>query len=394
MPVDLSDIGLKGIRAGQDTLDQIEQRKVSTLARQATQIEMDTKAKEEALSMEASRRISELAGGGYRSPSSLFSGVDENSSLATPLEITADVFMRGGAPKQGMDYLKAASQISKDESTIRKQELDGKKVKLETVLKTADVVSRTIGVAQNDSEWRWGLRQLREQEALPPEMLDQLDAMDFDPEVAEYLNQQAISAAARANMDMTATQRDFTNRNTTERTRLAVLSQENSDARLELARQAANRQDKAGSSASAPNNQELSSVTAAVISQVYEGTAPKKGDPALQAGAASIASRAKQLVKDDKSINWQTAVNRAIIESQSNGEWGDRLEEKSLGTSLFGRDVDGKNFDGTGRTLDEAIPMPMTKAGAPDVSKLKKGRYYITAQGPGRFTGEGFEVAE
>lgn len=394
MAVDLSRIGLEGIETGQRTLNSIETRRVSEQARETQQMENDQNQRILDLQDEAAARLSSIASGEPSKHPTLFDGVGEDDSTARPLEIVADTLMRGGATEQAMEYSKAAADIRKKESDINTDQMLTAQRRLENVAKTADIVSKTIGVAGNESEWRWGLQQLRTQEILPPEQIEALEAMEYDEGVVAYLNEQAMTAYQRATLDLNAAgkrmqQAQHDDRNSNAR-RLADIA----EGRLEVARTLAARTDKEGKSASAPTKAELDSAKTIIASQIFEGKPPTKSSPgfaAYEVGAQAIASRAQTLVRADKSIDWETAVNRAVIESQVNGDW--EVTPAKEGFFGFGKAPDKTTFDGTGKVPDTAVPLPMTSDGKPDASKLRANRYYITAKGRAKWNGSAFELA-
>lgn len=410
MPVDLSRVGLEGIEVGQQTLSAIEARNSERIAQEAKLFELEQGRKKIELSNLAAQRLQQIGSGNYKSPGTLFNTDDADVSEATPLNVLAETFMLGGAPEEGAAFAKAAMGIRKQESEIERAEYLNQKTILENTLSTADIVSRTVGIARNQYEWEEGIEALERANVLEPGHIGQLRGLEYDPDVVAYVNEAATSAAQRAQLDMTSKTQDRMERDLTFRQGNARRLQSIAEQRLEIARQAELRQAKVGKSSSTPNEQEVKAARAAVISQVFRGAAPGKvkagqlpsmEESALESGTQAIAERAKQLTLENPSLTYNTALNRAISESELNGDWEILQGTAEEPGGLFGwggkeatpRSVE--RFTGGGRTSEEALPLPtIEEAGKPiiDPKSLKKGRWYITVKGPAQWTGKNWKV--
>jgi len=372
MPVDFSRFGLEGIETGQRTLNAIANREALAVESEGQRLSNETLQRENELGMIASERMQQIANGTFSGESTLFKHDPNDASDAVPLEVLADTFMRGGAPKMGADYLKAASGIRKQENEIRNADITARKNIVETTLKTADLVAQTVGIAQNQSEWEWGLQQLEDAQALPPEALAEMKKMEYDPDVVTYINEQALSAKDRATMDFQSRQQDrleedseFRKKNQTRLADIAQQRQNNADRIAKL-------KEKSGTDASAPNTNDVKAAEAAIKAHIFKGDSSTAAPEAIKTGAYAIAARAKALVRTNKALDWDTALSRAISESQSNGDW-----DTDKGYSIFGfpiSDDTTKFVPKPGKTPDMPAPLPADK-------KLKKGMYYVTGKG-------------
>lgn len=388
MPVDLSQIGLTGIEAADKSAESAVTRLFNLAQTQKVDLENQQTQTDINLDKQAAAALAKAArGGADPDASQFFKGQDENGSSAAPLETVADIMLRGGSIKRGSDLLVAASTIRRNEALNDKDKIDGAKAKVETVLKVADAVSQTIGRAQNESEWRYGLAQLRKNQILPEEQLAQLEQMDYNPDVVAYLNDQALTAYQKAQLDLTGTRNEVDRRQADERIANANRLTAIAGARLKLAQQAAARAEKSGKVATAPNSDELKSARTAIVNQVFKGTAPDtaEGKLAMDAGAAAVASRTQALLRENKSLDFDTAQNRAIIESQAAGDW-----EVATETHWFKPDEEKITGYGQGKTPATALTLPQTTDGKPDPSKLVKNKYYITSKGKAKWTGSDF----
>jgi hypothetical protein len=292
-----------------------------------------------------------------------------------------------------MEFAKAASEIRAKESNIKKDAFEMQGKKLENIMKVSDYVSKTVGVARNQSEWEHGVAQLKEAGVLPPDQMAQLEQMEYDPDVAAYINEQALTAYQRATLDMTSANQEVQQAQAAERISLAERNTTYAAERLRLAKIASERQDKAGKPATAPNDSELKSASASIKNQIFKGTVPPNLKASFEAGSQAIAARAKALVNGDRSLDWETALNRAIIESQSAGDWTNMVSVDSFAGIPYNKTPAGAKFDAKGKTLEGAMPMPLVN-GKPAPNKLVKGRYYITAKGRAQFDGTNLILAE
>ncbi len=384
MPVDLSTVGLQGIQASDESAAS-EQTRLESIARtRKMELENQVTARDIEIGNTVAAMLQKLQSGDAQPDAGVFfDGMDESSD-ATPLEVVGHLALRMGGIKQGTDALKAASDIHRDEALNERNKFENAKDHVETVLKTANAVAQTIGVAQNESEWRYGLAQLRKNQVLPDEQLAQLESMDYDPDVVAYLNSQALTAYQKAQLDLISS-RDATNKRQADaRIDNARNLTSIAKARLKLAEEAAARANKTGKSASAPNRDQLAAAESAVVSQIFGGRKPTSPEAkaAMAAGVSAIASRTQALLRENKAMDFETAQNRAIIESQAAGDW--KIDEPGRIASFFG--AESKTKFGAGKTPATAIVLPE------DPKKLVKGKFYITSKGKAKWNGSAFEA--
>ncbi len=388
MPFDLSQTGLIGIKAADDSAATQAQTLYSLAQTNKTNLENQETQRDIELDKQAAAMLAKLSSGSpTQDTSGFFKGTTSEDDPAGPLAAVGSLMLRGGAIKRGTDLLKAAGDIRKQQSDIEHDRVTEAETKVDTVLKTANAVAQTIGVARNESEWRFGLAQLRKNQVLAPEYLDQLDKMEYNPDVVAYLNDQAMTAYQKATLDQTSKRDNANRRQADSRIQNAAALTDIARARLKLAQEAAARAAKNGKTPTAPNDDQVNAASNNIVQQIFGGKVPttKDGQIALKAGAAQVAARTQELLRDNKSLTYDVALNRAIIESQAAGEW--ELDKES---HWFKDDtIEGAKFNSAGRTPETAAPLP----DKPDPKSLKKGRYYITAKGKAKWTGTAFELA-
>lgn len=386
MPVDLSRVGLEGLESySTRQYQEASSKHLSALADQQ-QYETQKAQRLQELDEQASQMLTSVAQ--RKNTGNIMDGVEEDESSAAPLERIAEIYLKGGAPEQGMEYLSKASNIRKQESDIESEEVNRRQNRLETILKGADIVGRVLGGAQNEDEWAQGLKEVEEAGVIEPELMEKLKNQPFDPDVAAYFKDRAISAAQQATLDMQMNNFDQRERFNAIRAAQAERRAAATAARVkEQKRHNLAMEKNAGGNgaASAPSAPELASVHTALKNSIYKGVATDDNE-AFNSAAQFVAAKAKELVKQNKALDWDTAVQQATMIAQNSGAFTvDEGDEGFLGMGKRPKSVD---FQRSGKTLDMAIPLPSNK------SQLSKGKYYITARGRAKWNGTAFEAAE
>lgn len=388
MPVDLSMTGIQGQLAGQQLIESRARIQQSQQNAQKEAFELDQLTRQQALADKAASMLNSIAMGKKTHVEDGERAAAGVGSLAEPLETVADLYMRGGAPEKGMEFLKSASEIRKRENDIENDEVLAKQRKLENIIKGADVVSRYIGGAANQSEWNYGVEQLRAQGIMEPEFIEKLGQMEYDPNVSAYFRQQAISAKDQATLEIQAqTQARL------EKTSAVQLAQGERRIALQKAQRDETKRhnlqmEKARGTTTtalgAPKADEIKSVKSALRTSVFKDISGED-DPAFDAAANYVSSQASYLIKNNKALSWDVAVQRAIMQGQQAGAFDVEPEQNNW----FTADKPAKaKFDAAGISPDAPLPMPKSKAA------MKKGRYYMTARGRAQWNGSAFVPVE
>ena len=208
MAVDLSMVGLRGLEQARQTLnDQATRGLVEEQAREK-KIENDLAEKENEIQQQALDYLNGIATGRVKPSDSDMLGDPDFDSQATPLERIGRRMIDMGAVNRGAEYLKAGIDIRKKEDEMLTAKETREKTRLDNIISTASIVSKTIGVARNESEWRYGLAQLKKMpdviKILGEDQFAALEGMEFDPDVVKYFNDQAMTAKERADLDLRA----------------------------------------------------------------------------------------------------------------------------------------------------------------------------------------------
>jgi hypothetical protein len=400
MPVDLSMVGLRGLEQARQTLnDQATRGLVEQQAREQ-KIENDLAEKENEIQQQALDYLNGIATGRVKPSDSDMLGDPDFDSQATPLERIGRRMIDMGAVNRGAEYLKAGIDIRKKEDEMLTAKETREKTRLDNIISTASIVSKTIGVARNESEWRYGLAQLKKMpdvvKILGEDQFAALEGMEYDADVVKYFNDQAMTAKERADLDLRAMGEQRQQRAAIELAEYRSSLLDINNANLDERRRENDLKRKEGGAKAdtGPTEAQVKSAKAAVANVVFQGKVPPKESQeyvAFEAGAQSIAARAQAMVRENKGLTWNEAVQRATTESQAAGDWSTLkvlMDHKFLGVRYRQTTEErGRQFKDRGSNPLDAIPMPASK------NQLKTGAYYITSRGIAKWNGSAFEKA-
>lgn len=385
MPDNQIGFGIAGDQAYQQSQINDQTVKMNSLLIDKQQNANDQEAADQQLDQQARQIISKISLG---QPTSTGQAGGQNTadSMQSAFTQAAHRLMNLGAPKMAIEYYKNGALIGKDEQALTSSKIKDQNTAAETLLKQSDILGRTLGSATNQDEWNQGLQQLQNSGAFTPEQLQTFQKIPYHPAAVQHLADASISVKDKAQMTLLAGNQQLTQQRDAidaqyKATRLSLQR-----AQLDEAKRKTDLEEKTGKAATAPTGPQVKSVQAAIVNQIFDGKPPTDTD-ALNAGAQDIASRAQTLVQQNKGLSWQTAVNRAVAESNNAGDW-----DIHKGSWVPG-DNDSTKFNGMGKTPDDALPLP-TDGNKVDASSLKKGRWYITTQGRGQWDGTSFNVPD
>ena len=400
MAVDLSMVGLRGLEQARQTLNDEAARGLVEQQAREKQIENDLAEKENEIQQQALDYLNGIATGRVKPSDSDLLGDPDFDSQATPLERIGRRMIDMGAVNRGAEYLKAGVDIRKKEDEMLTAKETREKTRLDNIISTASIVSKTIGVARNESEWRYGLAQLKKMpdvvKILGEDQFAALEGMEFDPDVVKYFNDQAMTAKERADLDLRAMGEARQQRSAVELAEYRSALLDINTANLEERRRETDLKQKEGGAKAdtGPTEAQVKSAKAAVANVIFQGKVPPKESQeyvAFEAGAQSIAARAQAMVRENKGLTWNEAVQRATTESQAAGDWSTLkvlMDHKFLGVRYRQTTEErGRQFKDRGSNPLDAVPMPASK------NQLKTGAYYITSRGIAKWNGSAFEKA-
>jgi hypothetical protein len=248
---------------------------------------------------------------------------------------------------------------------------------LKRISDTGQLISQYLGSAQTPEQWENGINQLAA-EGIPQYEIDSLKKMPFSPQMAQALGQHAITAYQNAQLQLK--QLDLQQKSNYDNARLNETIRRDRELhqwhQQQLEYKARN--DKQGTTVTAPNKNDLDTSYAAIQEALYDGgdvpdDAASMVGTAKQPGPllADVASRAKQLVRSNRGMDMSTAAQHAIAELQQSGQL-----KKAQGTPNLFQRVTGQPGDTTttfksgGNSAKDALPDPG------DPGQRVVGKYY------------------
>lgn len=385
MPVDLSMVGLDGLKAYQDRMESISREKVNTAAARQSNYETTISEQEDEVGRIAAERLRQLSSG-EKTGSNVVDPEGGYGSNADPMELIGHTYLEFGMVEKGKEMLAESSKIRKREHDIKVGASSDQQRRLKNVQIGAEIVGTQLGGAKNEDEWQLGISRLRSAVedgtmVMEPELLEQISQMPYDPDVAAYFADQAIKAKDKAKLEMESLRYDQV-----ERSNALRFANEGTRIRLQAARDAQQRrhQDwieknggKDAPSAAAPTGPEVTGAKAYLMNGEMRGV--KKG-PQLDDAASYVASLAKQIVKDNKAITYDAALGQATQLAKQAGMFEVPLEDVTtvpildIELSRTPSKKTAKGFKRKGTGPDNAILATPT-------TKPIKGMWYRNAAG-------------
>lgn len=378
---------------GAGGLQLLNQEKAQAAAQEMDRIELGLKQaeaaraeKEAELDAEAAALISGIASGDKAGVTNL----DAPEDPAELLDTIGNVYLRGGSVKRAIDSFTAAAGLRQKQASADSSRASARRAMFDVQIKQTDLVARLTAGVQDEDSWQAAIDRMESSNLFLPEEIEQFRSIPYNPEVLEVLQQEALSAGERARLEQARDNAEALERY---RSTLAYNSTRMAEIAEDRYRETVRRNqvlEKAGGDkpATAPTTNELEAARAAIISTLFDGEEPDESVQAfVDTGAQNIAARAKQIVQENRGIDFATAVNQAVIESENAGEWE---VVKGLTIPFIGEIGGGvRGYKAKGKSPQDPIPAPA----ATDAHTLVKGRYYQLKNGEvARFDGTNFIV--
>lgn len=398
MPVDLSRIGLEGIETAQRTMNSIAARKSQEIEDFVKLGTYEREEQDRAIDEAALNNAMAIAEG---------RGVDISSAAATPedfgefFDTLGTQYLKAGAAKRGKEFIEAGIDYRKKSAEVDAADDEAAQTRLENMKFAADWVAQNIG--ENDSEYQLFLSNLQNPdnpvaEILGRDNIEVLNKSEWTPELSNYFRSKALSIKDQATLELTARSHNRMERSldNTERYRSALL--ELSNARLEEQRRANELRNKESGPdvGKAATNAEIGTAKSAILNTVkgLEGVAPEKGTPeeaALGHMAEDVAARAKVIVAENKGLTYAEAVNQAVSEAETAGDFSIIETRTKRAFGILPDSVARKGaYQKRGRSPENPINLP-TGDEKSVRKRLVKGRYYQTPMGVLKWNGSSFD---
>lgn len=402
MTVDLSSIGLDGQQAYATRMASFAQSRVNNASATNAELENRESARIEKLNELAANALQ----GGKVNLEDPDAAADRMTSLAEPLEMVGNVYMKGGAIAKGTELMSKASEIRKRESDIKNDGFKAQETRLKNIISGGEIVGKWLGGSRNNDEWNVGMQQIesalqRGDFVMDPEMFAKLKGMPFDPDAAAYFGEQAIDAKAKAELELKErTEVRIADNATISQSQAAtrIRLQEARDLEMKTNRErltkiAGDKVEILGGVIGTVTQPQRVVIANALRTEVFKNLTGKKaaGDADFQSAIDYIAMNAKAELKDNKGIDWYTAVQRSVLRAK---EAGTVTEVEQPGSWPWSDpELSKGKLDLSGATKDKPRAPPVGKTGSVDPTKLKKGVYYQLKDGSvGKWDGTGIVV--
>lgn len=304
-----------------------------------------------------------------------------DQSQAAPLERGANILLRSGIWKPAKDLANTASNIRRREAASVASMSSAAVNELDAIKKEAVLYDSLMQDANDQASFDAANTIFNGMGYVSPHA-----GKTFTPELKKAIQAQAIDAKDRAQQAITEAEYAGRNRNRQSQIDHRKFLQ-NFDEWLK--RQRARQQllkDKVGGDMKAPNNAEVSSTSALLKQQFFPGLnvandMTQAERDSLADGSRAIASRAKELMRQNQGLSWDIAQQRAMSEMAE--DW---VKDSSTLDKFNPFSREKTIFKHAGKTPGTALPLP----GPDKKSTMIKDRWYKTSRGPLQWSGTGF----
>jgi hypothetical protein len=389
MPTDLSTVGLVGQQAFYDRMNTAAQTKQYESTANTQNFALEKAQKLQALGEQAGQKLQSILRGDRQPGVDPEEIADTMVSESDQLRMVGSMFITGGAPEEGSDFLTAASEIDGRASTIERNYEMNAKSRLERIKLGADAVGRYLGTAKSQEEYDLGIQTLRDTGALEPEFIEQLAQQPWSEDWSASLAETSTSTYERerlrdADEREERLQRQAKVRNAQAEARIKLMAARNKEtkeyhaARLKAA-------GGKGGAAGVPKDNEVKSTEAYLMSTVFKGVDTKNryNQSVVDVATQYIAAEALADSSRPGGPDWNTAVARATERAKAEGYFDTRTLEDNFWTE-----------DKTGPDFKATLPMPTGETEEEIAEQLEAGQYYNTSRGRALWTGSEFKAVE
>jgi len=296
-------------------------------------------------------------------------------SMADQLDNLARAAAGAGLVTKAQTTAKAAAELRDREASALSAQTAAALNQVKIVREQANLTGQLLGGVTDQASWDRANALYTFQTGQPSPFAN----TSYHPERVRSLEQAAITAKERADIEHTRLTREAT-----ERFRDARLDQHNTanyirEQQLKLNRETERRRAKQGGGRqiSSPRIEDVDRA-AAMLRRDYGKEAFSSED--LEDTANAVASRAKELQNMNRALGIDAALQQAYTEVAPD------IEQTPGVKFLYGPKA---RYKGRGKTPETARPLPVK----PSAENLEKDRYYVNSQGVvGRWTGKKMEL--
>lgn len=329
-------------------------------------------------------------GAAFQNPKGVAAANDSETLPGDTLRAQADkmtkaagFMFQGGAGASGMDLVKNAAEIRAKAAEMDKAAVTAQQEKLTTALKGLEAAGQIFNGVHDQTSWDQARAQFAQIPGLSPGAVDSIPVM-YSPAALKAVQDHAMTRKDQLTLQQQGIANILAERKLDAITDYRAQMNQIKEEQLAEREYMDDIKRKAGADAAIPKPEEVKQVRDIIVNSVYGGNSPDKmsdtgkvvmSDPSLDAGAATVAARAKAILQQNPALNWNGAVHRAVSESVAAGDWPASGGPEALHSDGSGTGVHYPGFKPQGKLPDEAIPLPKDK------SKWKKDTYYTLPNG-------------
>ncbi len=241
-----------------------------------------------------------------------------------------------GASGRGLDYLKSANDLRKQEEEAANGTVNREQTRLENQQKQADLMYQAM-VGANAENWNQTLDTLKANPAYADpnaqRLLEQFQQQHptWEPSVAKHYRDQAFTAYQSAQLETTANSQRITEDHNKNIERISQTNADIAQQNLNERRRETDLRTKEGKTATAPTSDDLKAAETSIRNNVkvsgfnldaldaVEGNAAR---PNKEAAVSYIAGRTKEILLANPGImSYQEASNQAVIQTMAEGSF-------------------------------------------------------------------------
>lgn len=293
-------------------------------------------------------------------------------SVESTLDNLAVRAANAGLVDRASTLAKNAADIRSKKQTALNQQTQAELNKYRAIVTQTEAMGQLLGGVTDQQSWEAANAQWSIMTGQPSPFAD----IPYNPKVVKQLNDASLSAKERAMLKMRETEQAAT---IEYRKRMIANSEARTDIadrRATAAADVARNKEKAGGKTAvipAPTKQDIEEVQRQMRLEGID-TSKISGD-SLRSTAAAIASRARELQRDNKALNRSEAIGQAFADAQKNGD----LAVETVNQ----REVAGFKMGGEKRFAKKAPvnapPVSLLKAG--EITTFKNGQKWTLKNG-------------
>lgn len=359
---DMAKLALQGVEF-EKTLGEIAQQPTKRRLDEAHARLYESQAAEHETNLQQTKRMAEIFAAMQGA------GTGGETDPASVLDKMAQAAAGAGQLTKAMGFMKQADASRGTQASVIARQARAQKDALAAERMDLEMQENFLGEATDQGSWERANMLYMAQTGRPSAYVNE----PFSPELVGQLRNSVVSRKDQILLEEKRLENESRKQFREGRLAQGETLTDIRERELQLRRDREARLEKAGGKVNnkavgTPTNGELEAASTLIKRDFDNLSSEDRKDAAY-----AVASRARELRRNNPALNPDTARQMALSEAV---KAGDLLKEKGF----FGREA--SKFLGRGKSPQTAGPLP-------DRSKLAAGRYYITARGPAKYLGDG-----